>query len=341
MTQGANDDLTVSKIGEFRLIAALERALPDEVRIGGASILGIGDDAAIFAIPEGERLVVTSDAMVEGVHFRLDWTDWGSLGHKLLAVNLSDLAAMGATPIGAVVTLGLTGRELVSDLISMYRGLGMLAQRFGVIVAGGDVVRSLHEIVLDLTAFGAVAPNAAVLRSGARIGDVVAVSGTLGASAAGMALLESGELKATTADLLIRSHLRPEPRLALGRILSESGVTAAMDLSDGLFGDLPKLLNRSNVSAEIDAEAIPVAAAVRALFPDRWLEMATRGGEDYELLMTIPPDKFNALVASAAAIGSTIAAIGRIVEGMPPRLSMIEEDGSRSTDLRGAFDHFG
>jgi thiamine-monophosphate kinase len=330
----------VRDIGEFHLIDRLGSVLPDEVRDGPGIRLGIGDDAALFDVPAGESIVVTTDAMVEGVHFRLDWTDWRSLGHKLLAVNLSDLAAMGATPRIATVTLGLTGSELVDDLVSMYEGIGALALRAGVVIAGGDIVRNPNCLAFDVTAIGSVAPDQAIRRVGAKPGDLIVVSGTLGAAAAGMALLDFGDRGARTSGVLINAHLRPEPRIALGAVLHEAGVSAGMDLSDGLYGDLDKLLHRSGFAAELDVSQIPVAAAVRALFPDRWFELATRGGEDYELLLTVPEHRFPDLHAAATGVGSTVTAIGRIIEGTAGAIVAIEADSTRTPVATGAFDHF-
>jgi len=336
----------VRDVGEFGLIAALQAALPPEVTQGAALALGIGDDAALWRPAAGEPVVVTTDSLVEGVHFRLDWTDWVSLGHKALAVNLSDVAAMGAAPGVAVVTLGLRGSERVDDLVRLYAGLGDVAARTGTLVAGGDVVASPTAITIHVAALGAARGGRVLTRSGAQPGDLVAVSGTLGASAAGLALLEEGpdspRRRAATAEQLIAAHLRPEPRLALGAILLEHGATAAMDLSDGLLGDLPKILAASGVAARLDAAAIPVAAAVRALFPDDWLRLATRGGEDYELLFTAPPAVFAAIERAAAGIGATVTAIGEILPraGDRPLLTLRGLDGQVTPVAGGAFAHF-
>jgi thiamine-monophosphate kinase len=181
-----------------------------------------------------------------------------------------------------------------------------------------------------------------LVRSGARPGELVCVSGTLGASTAGFHVLRDGgpARSATTSDLLIDAHLRPEPRIALGALLLESGASAAMDLSDGLFGDLPKILTASNVSAVIEADAIPVAAAVRALFPQIWFDLATRGGEDYELLFTISPDHFQAQQSAAASIGSTLTAIGKIQPAESAPQLLLHRDGTTEPIASGAFDHF-
>ena len=339
---------TVRDIGEFGLIAALRQALPAAVVAGDALPIGIGDDAAVFAPTPGAALVVTSDGLIEDVHFRLDpgWSDWRSLGHKTLAVNLSDLAAMGAVPRLATVTLGLRGTERVADLLDLYRGLGALAERHGALVAGGDIVASPSALGLHVTAIGEARSGRVLTRSGARAGDLVAVTGTLGAAAAGLRLLLAGpddpRRRAATADLLIAAHLRPEPRLDVAPLLVEHGATSAMDLSDGLFGDLPKILAASGVSARLDAASIPVAAAVRALFPADWLDLATRGGEDYELLFTAPPEAFAAIHRAADQIGATIAAIGEILSTGPDGSSLVLRgiDGIERPVGGGAFDHF-
>ena len=338
---------TVRDLGEFGLIDALRAALPPETVAGDRLRLGIGDDAAIWRPTPDAEQVITTDSLVEGVHFRLDWTDWASLGHRTLAVNLSDLAAMGAVPRLAVLTLGLRGDEAVADLTELYRGLGALAARTGVLVAGGDIVASPAARTLHLAAIGETRGGRALTRAGARPGDLIGVSGTLGAAAAGLRLLQedaaSPRRAATTAPRLIAAHLRPEPRLALGALLLEHGATAAMDLSDGLLGDLPKLLDASDAAAKLDAAAVPVAAAVRALYPDAWFDLATRGGEDYELLFTAPPAAFAAIATAAATIAATVTALGEIVElaAGVPALAVCGPDGGDRPIRTGAFDHFG
>ncbi|MGH2613960.1 MAG: thiamine-phosphate kinase [Thermomicrobiales bacterium] len=337
----------VGDIGELGLIDVLAESLPSRVRFVSGLDLGIGDDAAVWQPSPGEKIVVTTDSLVEDIHFRRDWTDWENLGHKMLAVNVSDLAAMGAVPRLAVVTLGLRGDERVGDLLSLYRGIGALALRHDMAVAGGDIVRSPHGVVFHVTAIGETRDGRTLKRSGARAGDIIGVTGTLGASAAGLRLLalddDDPRRRAATADLLFDAHLRPEPRVALGAVLLDQGATSAMDLSDGLVGDLPKILAASGVSGELDARRIPVAAAVRALFPEEWLNLALRGGEDYELLFTAPSDMWEGIELGAARSGGSVTAIGEIV---PRRaggsaMEIIDLDGSRKAIAPGAFDHFG
>jgi thiamine-monophosphate kinase len=317
--------------------------MPDAVRRSSALDLGIGDDAAIWTPSPGASVVITTDSLVEEIHFRLDWTDWESLGHKALAVNVSDLAAMGAAPKLAVVTLGLRGSERIGDLVALYTGMGDVARRYGLVIAGGDIVRSPFGLALHITALGELLGTRRLTRSGARPGDIIGVTGTLGASAAGMQYLadNAAHRQAATADLLVQAHLRPEPRVPLGQVLRERGASAAMDLSDGLMGDLPKILAASNVSAELDLRAIPVAAAVRALFPEKWLTFATRGGEDYELLFTVPEADWTPLQDALTTAGGQIHAVGRILPVVDaPSITVIGLDGVARPEAPGAFDHF-
>jgi thiamine-monophosphate kinase len=337
---------TVRDIGEFGLIETLRDVLSPEVARGPGLKVGIGDDAAIWTPTLGESAVVTTDSLIERVHFRLEWTDWRSLGHKALAVSLSDLAAMGARPRLAFVSLALTGDELVSNLEKLYRGMDALAAPHEVVIAGGDVVSSPEGISIHVTVIGETRSGRALLRSGARAGDLLCVSGTIGAAAAGLRILQEGvegpRAGSTTAELLIAAHLRPQPRIALGKLLLETGATSAMDLSDGLLGDLPKILDVSGVGARVALAKLPVAAAVRALFPENWIELATRGGEDYELLFTLPPQSFDRLKTQAEAIDATTTVIGEIIErpadGSP--LRVIGVDGHELGLELGAFDHF-
>jgi thiamine-monophosphate kinase len=342
-----NQRLTVSDVGEFGLIARLAEALPESVRADDDVLLGIGDDAAVWRPEPGRDVIITTDSLVEGVHFSLDWTDWRNLGHKSLAVNISDIAAMGAEPKLAVVTLGLRGDDPVEELQEFYRGMGALAERHGVAIAGGDIVRSPRELVIHVTAIGQPVTPHPLTRSGAKPGDVIGVSGTLGASAAGFRLLEeppgSRRRNAAVADALIDAHVRPEPRVELGRILAEHGATSAMDLSDGLLGDLPKILSASGVSATLEEEDIPVAASVRALFPESYLDLALRGGEDYELLFTAPPAVFAKIASIANEQGMPVTAIGRIetTTASEPELWLVDlQSGERQSLTPGAWDHF-
>ncbi len=284
--------------GEFALIAAFVRALPVA---GEGVVLGPGDDAAVLRPPPGEELVATVDAVAEGVHFdgRFPPAD---VGWKALAVNLSDLAAMGARPLWALVALGVPPGTPAARLAGVARGLAACARAHGVAVAGGNVTRA-PALSLTVTVVGAVSPGRALRRDGARPGDAVLVSGTLGDAALG---LEPGAPPA-----LVRRQRRPTPRLALGRALVGLA-SAAIDLSDGLVQDLGHLCAASGVGAALELDRLPRSAAYRRATRGRAdpAAPALAGGEDYELCATVPPGRVAAALAAAAAGGAPLTAIG-------------------------------
>jgi thiamine-monophosphate kinase len=337
---------TIRDAGEFGLIEQLRDVLPEPVRASFDLITGIGDDTAVWRPSPGEDLLITTDAMIEGVHFDLRWTDWQSLGWKSLAVNVSDIAAMGGVPRIAIVTLGLQGDLPVENVLECYRGMGELAYAHDVVIAGGDIVSS-RELTISVTVLGETIEGRFLSRSGAQPGDVIAVSGTLGAAAAGLRLLQLPEddprRDGATAPLLVDALHRPTPRVALGQQLLKLGATSAMDLSDGLLGDLPKILHASDVAAEIREADIPIAAAVHALFPDERLELGLRGGEDYELLFTAPVSVMEAIAEAAEIVDQTVTPIGAVLERSDGDLGliMVTPEGERRPVQAGAFDHFG
>ncbi len=376
---------TVASLGEFALIDRLAAALAETGAATAPGLLGIGDDAAIWTPTPGTRAVVTTDSLIAGIHFRLDWTSWRDLGHKALAVNLSDIAAMGARPRLAVISLALTGQEPLAGLLDLYRGLGALAATHGIAIAGGDIVASPERLGLHVTALGESWPEAhghLLTRDAARPGDLLAVSGPLGLSAAGLRLLvessvvgrqSSEEHTAATPPLpptapapvpphdsrptthappyalrltpyaFLASHHRPHPRIAYGRALVAAGGRVAMDLSDGLVGDLAKICARSHVGARVDEAALPVPPAVRDRFPNDWLALATRGGEDYELLFAAPAATIARLrVLCAARDLPAPIVIGAILPAPPdgPPITLRHPDGREEPIGGGAFDHF-
>ncbi len=337
---------TVGAVGEFGLIDLIQRALPASVRTHSTLRIGIGDDTAVWQPSPGEQVLITTDALVEGIHFDRSWQDWESLGWKSLAVNISDIAAMGGRPALATITLGLQAECLVDDILAFYRGAARLAVASGLLIAGGDIVRSPNRLSIGVTVLGETRQGRVLTRSGAQPGDLIAVSGTLGAAAAGLRLLQlpadAPRRRSATAPALIDALLEPQPRVALGELLLAAGATAAMDLSDGLLGDLPKILAASAVTAELRVTDLPVAAAVRTLFPDEWQALALRGGEDYELLFTIAADALPGLQEEATRIGQAITVIGEV---MPTQvdvstLTLVDQSGSSFEPDAGAFDHF-
>jgi thiamine-monophosphate kinase len=309
-------------------------------------LLAIGDDAAVAAITPGERIVISTDTLNDGVHFRLDWTSWKELGHKALAVNLSDLAAMGAQPILATINIGLTGDERIEDLEALYRGIGALAEATDTVIAGGDVTRSPAGLSITVTVIGETVGGEVMRRDAGRPGDQIWVTGTIGAAAAGLRLLqmEAADPRrgAATAGLLIEALHRPEPRVAAGRALLGAGVRCAMDLSDGLSGDLDKIMSASRVDAEIHLEKIPVPASVRAIFRAEATELAVMGGDDYELLFAAPRSLSGAIevALSTAEIAGTV--IGQLTgrASDTPTLTAISATGGRTLISERSFDHF-
>ena len=319
-------------------LALIERIAARNPNRAG-TLLGIGDDAAVIDV--GGAAVVTHDMLVEGVHFRRSTTSLRELGRKALAVNLSDLAAMGAEPVAAIVGLGLPPSELSGDDIdALYAGMDDLAGLHGVTVAGGDVT-SCPSLVLAVTAIGrAVAGVAPVTRSGGRPGDLLCVTGGMGAAAAGLLLLEDGGLlpRLPEREALIAAQTRPEPRLAAGRHLAARGAHAMMDLSDGLGLDAGRLAAAGGLRAGIDLAALPLAPGVAevamATGADPGLFAAT-AGEDYELLAAIPP---GALAACREGLDLPLTVVGSLEAGTPG-LDLRDGAGALVTPERAGWQH--
>ena len=337
----------VADISEFQLIGRLQSVLPERALRSDRLDIGIGDDAAVAKLSPGEQLVVSTDTLNEGVHFRFDWTSWRRLGHKALAVNLSDLAAMGATPLIATVSLALTGDELIADLEEMYRGMGQYAASNQTVIAGGDITRTTGPLSIAVTAIGETRNRRLLRRSAAQPNDLIWVTGTIGAAAAGLQLelLDSSDPRkhAATADSLRGALHEPLPRLNAGRALAAMGVRCAMDLSDGLTGDLYKILTSSHVDAELSLWEISVLAAVTGLFGSGAIDLALYGGEDYELLFTSPHFMANEISEGLELIGIHATVIGQIRSqfGAQPRITGIERHGKRHILVPRGFDHFG
>jgi thiamine-monophosphate kinase len=313
----------VAPIGEFALIARFTRPF----RGGEGVRVGIGDDAAVLRPPPGADLVATVDAVVEGVHFTGRFTP-EEIGWKALAVNLSDLAAMGARPLWALVALATPAPADVARLARVGRGLAACARRHGVAVAGGNVTAA-RELSLTVTVVGAVARGRALLRSGGRPGDLLAVTGTLGDAALG---LRPGAPRA-----LLDRQRRPRPRLALGA--GAAGVaSAAIDLSDGLLQDLGHLCAASGTGARVDAGSLPLSSAYRraARGARAPLEAALSGGEDYELLLAVPPARLARLRAAARRARTRLTVIGALEDA--PGIRVLE-DGRPVRSRRGGHDH--
>ncbi len=310
---------------EFEFIARHFRAL------AGPGALGLADDAAVFDPPPGRSLVVCADALVSGVHFLPDDPP-GTVAAKLLRVNLSDLAAMGAEPLGYLLTVSVPP-ELPPDWFTGFSaGLAADQDRYRVVLLGGDTTATSGPLVLSLTMLGHVAPGAALRRNGARAGDSVWATGTIGDGTLGLACLQ-GELDDPTGTLVDRYRL-PQPRLGLAL----AGIAhAAIDVSDGLVQDLGHLCRESGVAARIEAAAVPVSAAARAAGPD-WLERRLTGGDDYELLLSVPPDREAALQAAAQDAGIAVTRIGGFSTG--EGVTVLDGAGRAMAIRRPGWSHF-
>jgi thiamine-monophosphate kinase len=277
---GSGGSRTLAELGEFGLISAIAARMPS----GPEVALGPGDDAAVVLVPDG-RVVVTTDVLVEGVHFRQDWSEPADVGHKAAAQNMADVAAMGARPIALVAAIGAPGSLKASWILSLADGLAAEAGRGGAAVVGGDVVAA-EQIVVSVTAIGSLDGRPAITRAGARPGDVVAVRGRLGWSAAGLAVLARG-FRSPRA--LVAAHRRPEPDYSAGPVAAAHGATSMIDTSDGLLADLAHVAEASDVVIQLDASAFdipqPLRDAAAALGRDP-LEWVVTGGEDHALVAT-------------------------------------------------------
>lgn len=337
--------MNLREIGEFGLIERLHSQLATR----GGVRLGIGDDCAV--LEELQCPVITMDALVEGVHFRRDWTSAHALGWKSMAVNLSDLAASGARPVAAFVSLALGPQVEVEWVEELYAGFEAAARQFDFTVAGGDTTKSRGDSMLSIALVGEAmnASRGPVLRSGARVGDALLVSGSLGDAAAGLALLQatSNSVPDAARQFLLQRHHEPTPRLAVMCALLEldaSAVHAALDLSDGLVGDAAHLAKRSNVTVQIEAEQLPISADCREAathLDASALQWALSGGEDYELLLAVAPEKVGDLASAVEQrYGVPLRLIGHCVAAEAAGARVVVRGNGIERDFDAAWTHF-
>jgi thiamine-monophosphate kinase len=324
--------------GEDSLIARYFKPLATD-----PGAFGLRDDAAILPA-SGEDTVVTTDAIVEGVHFLSD-DPADTLARKALRVNLSDLAAKGAIPAGFVLTLALRAAD-EAWLEPFARGLGEDAAQFGCPLLGGDTVSTPGPLMISITAFGRVPAGRMVHRSGAKPGDRVVVTGTIGDAALGLDILKGGAVAgALAADaaartMLVERYRIPQPRNAIANAVRDHA-SAAMDVSDGLAGDLAKLCDASGVSAVIDAQSVPLSAAAATLLSRRiaGIEAIVSGGDDYEILCAIPENRLEAFARAAGLAGVPVTSIGTVIAGtLVPRF--LDGQGGEIALPRLSYSHF-
>jgi len=317
---------------ELNLISAIRRqAKGAGTTRSRALIAGIGDDSAVLRLPAGHEALLTTDLSIEGVHFRRDWHPAASVGHRCLARGLSDIAAMGGEPVAAFLSLGTPADLRQAWLNKFLDGLLTLANRFRVPLAGGDLAESPRGIAADIVVMGSVPSGKALLRSGARPGDSIYVTGELGRPAAVLHALTEGQ-KVSSKSAANRPHFFPEPRLAAGRTL-RGVASAAIDLSDGLSTDLTHICAESRVGAVIQEHSLP--RGVHS-YQSSSLHFALHGGEDYELLFTAPPR-----AKVPARIGKLrVTRIGQVISDRSHRIFLADSHGQRKLLTPGGWEHF-
>ncbi len=329
--------MRVSQSGEFGLIHSLagiiQAGRDERAPAWRRLVLGIGDDAAAWRCEPGLTLA-TSDCLIEGVHFTRATIGWRDLGWKALAVNLSDIAAMGGAPRYALVTLALPEDTDEQAAAELYQGMAELANRYGVAVVGGDT-SAAPAVFINLTVTGA--GEQLLTRSAAKPGDRVAVTGCLGMAAAGWQLLKEGGEIPQEADPLLSAFRHPIPRLEAGRLLVQAGVQAAIDVSDGLAADLGHICEMSRAGADVSVDRVPVHPAARALLGAAALPLALGGGEDYELLFTAPAETIKQVQAQSPV---PVTVVGEITSAHPGQVRLLDAAGRPFTLPERGWQHF-
>jgi thiamine-monophosphate kinase len=310
--------MKVKEIGEFKLIEKMNRFLDVDDRV----VLGIGDDCAALKFDAGSLLLTTTDILIEKVHFHLDHTTPEHLAVKSLAVNLSDIASMGGTPLYALVSLGIPSTLSVEFVEDFYKGLGEYSRKYQVSIVGGDTSSSRSGLIINIVLLGAQKKDLMVTRSGAEAGDQLFVTGTLGDSSLGLKVfdLKQDEIKPgfrEHADYVIGRHSFPSPRIEQGKFLAENKLASSMiDLSDGVASDIRRLCEQSRVGAKVFSESIPLSKEMKELaqfLRKDPLEFALYGGEDYELMFTVKKENLQRFETLKKNLNLPVSCIGEIV----------------------------
>jgi thiamine-monophosphate kinase len=326
--------LRLSEIGEFGFI----RGISERVGTPEELLVGIGDDCAVTSLSPGMVLLSTSDMLVEGVHFDLAWSDPHTLGRKSLSVNLSDIAAMGGIPKFALLSVAIPPELPLEFLDRFIEGFIEQAGHFGVTLAGGDTSSSRGGFVISVTLQGEQYPELVVRRSGACAGDIICVSGTLGDSALGLDMLRKGERSGAA----VMRHLDPVPRSDLGRCLAEASIPSSMiDVSDGLLADLGHILAQSGKGAIVTIDSLPLSSGFKlsiASSSHEYHRFPLSGGEDYELVFTLPPERLDEARSAAEASGTAVTVIGEITTA--GGILLVDSKGGHYTPETSGYDHF-
>ena len=328
--------MKVSELGEFGLIDLLAktvRGTPDK-----DLIIGIGDDTTAWQV-EASTQLATVDSFIQDIHFSLDTASWYEIGWKALAVNLSDIAAMGGIPRYALVSLAVPGHTEVEDITALYEGMAELARRFEVTIVGGDTSNApLVAMAVTVLGNASYRDRPVLTRSTAKVGDRVAVTGYLGAASAGWEML-ANKLQFDNEDTasVRQAFLQPEPRVTEGQLLVAHGVKTAIDISDGLISDLTHICETSRVGARIEVERVPVHHAVRANFGDGALELALSGGEDYELLFTGTDEEIDKIKEAASC---PVTVIGEITSDKINKVTLLDGLGNLFHLGKKGWEHF-
>jgi thiamine-monophosphate kinase len=330
--------MKISELGEFGLIDLLAKTIADT---SGKTTdlppltIDIGDDAAAWPVKSGMQLA-TIDSLIEDVHFTLSTITWEELGYKSLAVNLSDIAAMGGIPEYALVSLGLPGDTYAEDVTALYRGMAELAGKYRVAIAGGDTCRS-PAVMITVTILG-TGTGETLRRSSAQAGEKIAVTGHLGGAAAGMDMLKKNLNHGTEISASLRCAFnKPVPRVVEGQLLVQNGIRTAIDISDGFLADLGHIAGMSGVSARVNIDSLPVYPPAVHVYGDKALEMALSGGEDYELLFTGPVEKIEKIKEESSC---PVTVVGEITGGKPGDIELVDKTGKPVKLTTSGWEHF-
>ncbi|MCL0057670.1 thiamine-phosphate kinase [Dehalococcoidales bacterium] len=325
--------MKISELGEFGLIELLAKMVDAS---SDNLLISIGDDAAAW-YGDASTQLATVDSFIQDIHFSLAIASWKDLGWKALAANLSDIAAMGGIPRYALVSLALPGDTEVDNVTALYQGMIELAQQFGVAIIGGDIT-SAPLVAITITVLGSTGNRDILTRSAAEPGEKVAVTGELGAAAAGLEMLNKQLQFDPEATMCLKNaYLHPYPRITEGQLLVEHGVKTAIDISDGLISDLKHICKLSQVSARIEIDCVPIKPKVKTNFGDKALKLALSGGEDYELLFTANTEVINKVKKIATC---PITVIGEIIADKLGEIILIDKKGNQFNLDKAGWEHF-